>query len=247
MSGVRRALAAGRFELGQTGRNGEQLLLVVGIPLLVLVFFGTVDVLPSGDVDDPLDALVPGVITLAAMSTAMTNLAIATGFDREYGVLERFALTPLRRHELLAGKAVAVVVVLVGQLLAVVAIGRLLGWDPSGRGVGAAVGALVLATISFVGIGLTLAGRLRGLTTLAVANGVYVVLLLVGGVVVPPDELPGPMATIAGLLPPGALVSILRDAAGITGESVGRSWVVLVAWAVVAPAVASLTFRWRAG
>ena len=60
-------------------RNCEQLLLIVGIPVLLLTFFSVVDLLPTGD-DTSVDFLLPGIIALAVMSTAMVSLGIATGF-----------------------------------------------------------------------------------------------------------------------------------------------------------------------
>jgi 16S rRNA (adenine1518-N6/adenine1519-N6)-dimethyltransferase len=81
----------------------------------LLVFFSLVDVLPI-DADDPVDFLAPGVLSLAVMSTAMVNLAISTGFERQYLVLKRLGTTPLGRPALLAAKTVAVVVVELVQL-----------------------------------------------------------------------------------------------------------------------------------
>ena len=63
-----------RTELALTARRGESVLLSIGIPVLLLVFFSVVDVLPS-DVEDPVDFLAPGVLALAVMSTAMVGLA----------------------------------------------------------------------------------------------------------------------------------------------------------------------------
>ena len=69
-------------------RNGEQVLLAVIIPLLVLV--GGIVAANRFDListDRPVDLLTPGVLALAVMSTSFTSLAIATGFERRYGVL----------------------------------------------------------------------------------------------------------------------------------------------------------------
>ena len=78
-----RALAAQtRTELVLTMRRGESLLLIIGIPVLILVFFSTVDVLPKGDYPDAISFLAPGVIALAVMSTGMVQLAIGIGRER---------------------------------------------------------------------------------------------------------------------------------------------------------------------
>ena len=78
MSALRAQL---RAELQLVSRNGEQLLLTLGIPVLLLVFFGLVDVLPT-DTDKPAQFLLPGILALAVMSSAMVSLGIATGFER---------------------------------------------------------------------------------------------------------------------------------------------------------------------
>ena len=85
-----------RAEVRRAAGNGEQLLLTLGIPVLLLVFFSVVDVLPTGT-KDPIDFLAPGILALAAMSTAMVSLGIATGFERSYHVLKRLGATPLGR------------------------------------------------------------------------------------------------------------------------------------------------------
>ena len=105
--------------------------------------------------------------------------------------------------------------------------------------------ATVLGTFAFAGIGLSLAGRLRGEINLAAQNGLYLVLLLLGGMVIPFAKLPGALASIAKLLPSGALADLLRDTLTSAGTQPGRSWIVLVMWAVVTPIAAARLFRWE--
>ena len=140
---MRPVLAQARVELLLTLRRGESVLLTFAIPMLLLWFFSTVDVLPTPDhLDDPVDFLVPGILALAVMSTAMVSLAIATGFERSTGVLKLLGSTPLTRRQLLAAKIGAIVVVEILQLTVLVVEGRLLGWEVDGAQVGAALAAL---------------------------------------------------------------------------------------------------------
>ncbi len=237
-------MAQTRAELRLNLRNGEQLLLMLGIPVLLLVFFSQVEVLPLPEgVDDPIEFLAPGVLALAVLSTAFTGLAIATGFDRQYGVLKRLGATPLGRPRLLAAKTAVVVAVEVVQVAVLVPVALLLGWEPSVSPLPVLV-AVVLASIAFAGVALLMAGTLPGLVVLAAANGVYVVLLLFGDLVIPLDELPDAVATIARLLPTAALAEILRGGFGDEAAS-GRAWLVLIAWAVAAPVAAARAFRWE--
>lgn len=243
---MRGLLAALRAEVVLTLRNGESLLLTLGIPVALLVFFSTVDVLPLdsvlGPAEDPVDVLAPGVLALAILSTSMTGLAISTGFERSYGVLKRLGATPLGRPRLLAAKITAVVVVELVQAAVLVPVALALGWEPS-LSVLPLVGALVLGTSAFAGLGLWMAGTLRAEITLALANGLYIVLLLLGGFLVPLAELPGPLRTVAEALPASALVDLVT--AAFDGEGgPARAWLVLTVWAVATPLVAARTFRW---
>ena len=224
-------------------RNGEQLLLTLVIPVLLLTFFSLVDVLPSGNQESP-DFLLPGVVALAIMSTAMVSLGIATGFERSYMVLKRLGATPLRRGELVTAKMLSVFAIELLQLVILLPLGRLLGWDAGGTTTLLVVPAVLFGTSAFTGIGLTLAGTLRGEINLAAQNGLYLVLLLLGGMVIPMSSLPGPLRSVAELLPSSALADVLRDSLTRAGNRVGLSWIVLSAWAVVAPAVAARRFRW---
>lgn len=233
-----------RTEVMLTLRNGEQLLLTLGIPVLLLVFFSTVDVLPTGT-DEPIDFLAPGVLALAVMSTAMVSLGIGTGFERSYRVLKRLGATPLGRGRLIVAKIVAVAIVEIVQFVVLVPVAFALGWDPAEPEWPVALVAVVVGTVAFAGIGLTMAGRLRGEINLAAQNGLYLVLLLLGGMVIPFDELPGPLRAVATVLPSGALADVLREALSSVGTRPGASWVVLAAWAVASPLLARRLFRFE--
>ena len=234
-----------RVELTLTLRRGESVLLTLGIPVLLLVFFSMVEVLPlPAGVQEPVDFLAPGILALAVMSTAMVSLAIATGFERQYGVLKRLGATPLGRPALLAAKTAAVLAVEVLQVVVLVAVAALRGWRPGGSPVLAGA-AMALATVAFAGLGLLMAGTLRGEVTLAAANGLYLVLLLLGGMVFPLDRLPGALEALAGLLPAAALSHALAAALSAPASAPPRSWAVLGGWAVLAPALAAWRFRWQ--
>ncbi len=240
---MRRFAAQLRAELLLVARNGEQLLLTLVIPVLLLVFFSLVDVLPTGT-DDPIDFLAPGILALAVMSTAMVSMGIATGFERTYHVLKRLGATPLGRPRLVLAKIASVAVVELVQFAVLVPVAYGLGWRPDAPDWAAAAGAVVLGTAAFAGLGLTLAGRLRGEINLAAQNGLYLVLLLLGGMVIPFAELPSAIRTVARSLPSGALADVLRDTLTGAGSNPGTSWLVLAAWAVAMPLVASALFRW---
>jgi len=228
-----------RMELITLLRNFEQLLVVLVIPLGALVFFGSVDVLPDG-VD--LARLTAAVLALAVMSTAMVSTGIATGFERSYQVLKRLGATPLGRGRLVLAKSLSVATVEAAQCVLIVTVAASLGWSVTQVSWWQLVGAVVLGTFAFAGIGLSLAGRLRAEVNLAAQNGLYLVLLAVGGVLVPASELPDGVASVARYLPSGALADALHHAVG-GAPSDAQTWLVLAAWALAAPLAAARLFR----
>jgi ABC-2 type transport system permease protein len=244
VTGVRVAAvrAQARVELLLTLRRAESLLVSLVIPVGILVFFGEVDALHT-TLRDPVAFLVPGVLALAVMSTAMVSLGIATGYERRYGVLKRLGTTPLSRTGLLVAKTATVLAIEVLQSVVIVATGFALGWDPRGS-IAAAVGLLLVGTVVFAGIGLLLAGTLRAEANLAVANGLFLALLFLGGMAYPLDRLPDALEALAKALPAAALAESVRGALSSAGPPVW-SLVVLLAWTVGAPLVATRVFRWE--
>ena len=234
-------LAHLRLELTLIARNGESLLLTLGIPVLLLTFFAPVDVLPIDG--EPINFLAPGVLALAVLSTSLVNLAISTGFEREYGVLKRLGSTPLGRPRLLAAKTLATLAVEIVQVGTLWILALALGWDPRVR-VGF-LAAMVLGTIGCAGLALCLAGSLKALVTLAAANGLYLLLLLLSGMVIPIAQLPGPIQGIARALPSGAMTEAVRGSLSAGGSVPGRAWAALVIWAVLSPLLAIRLFRWE--
>lgn len=241
----RRVLAQARWETAVLLRNGEQLLLTLVLPALVLIAVSTGDLVgldvPAGR--SRVDVVAPGVLALAVMSTAFTGQAIGTGFDRRAGVLRLLGTTPLGRGGLLAGRWLAVLVVEALQVAVLGATATALGWSPDPAGLPAAALVVVLGTAAFTGLALLLAGTLRAEAVLAVANLVWVLLLVGGGVVVPADELPGPLASLAPWLPSGALGDGMRTAL-LEGRLDVGPVAVLAAWAAAAGGLAVRRFRW---
>jgi len=243
---LRSTLAQLGMELRLTARRGENLFVIVVLPLILLVFFSLVPAL-TPNTARPIDFLLPGILALAVISTSLVNLSIATAFERSYGVLKRLGGSPLPRAGLIAAKIGAVLVVEILQvaLLVTVAVG-LFGWRPGVEWSPVVAGAaFVLGTLAFAGLGLLMAGTLRAEGTLAAANALFLILLLLGGVVLPVDHLPGFLADLARVLPASALSDAYRIGLGsATGDAL-PSLLVLAAWGVVSSLFATRLFRWE--
>ncbi|MDU6479045.1 MAG: multidrug ABC transporter permease, partial [Corynebacterium kroppenstedtii] len=95
-------------------RHGEQQLLSMVIPIAMLIGF---TLMPFLDLDDPIARLFPMVLAVAVMSAGFTGQAIAVVFDRRYGALKRMGASALPKWAIIAGKACAVVVVVLLQTL----------------------------------------------------------------------------------------------------------------------------------
>jgi ABC-2 type transport system permease protein len=233
-----------KIETSLTLRHGEQILLTLLIPLALLIGLTLLDILPTGDLGSvsKVDWVTPRIFALAVMSSAFTGQAIALGFDRRYGVLKRLSATALPRWLLVAGRIVAALVVVLLQIIVLGIVAALMGWSPSGAGLAEAVLLLVLGTLSFGALGVLLGGSLRAEAVLALANIVWFVLLLAGGILLAPSTMPSGAATIVELLPSGALAEGLRQAL-VNGTLAWEPVVVLIGWGVVAGTVATRTTR----
>jgi ABC-2 type transport system permease protein len=234
------------MELRLALRKGETILLTLGIPVVFLTFFAEVHVV-AVPTATPIAFLFPGIVALSIMSSSMVAPSIATGFERSYGVLLRLQATPLGTTRLLLAKIASTAIVEVLQVAVLSLVALACGFSlPAGTSAPAAWGQavllVVLATAAFGGIGLTMAGRLKGEVNLAAANGLYLVLLLVSGMVIPLGKLGG-AAVVARLLPSGALADGLHALWSFGHPVSATTWIVLVVWSICAPAVAAATFR----
>lgn len=232
--------AQARLEWRQLMTNGEQILLTLVVPVAALVAVTQLDL---ADVD----TATPGVMALAILSSAFTATAIATGFERRSGVLKFLGATPLARSGLLVGKVAATLALIVVQLVLITLAGLALGWSPATPDPLVLPTVVVLGTVALGAWGFALAGLLRAEATLAVANGIFLLLMLAGGTLLPTDQLPGPLGAVAGLLPTAALGDALRALLDPTSAG-GTPWssvLLLAGWALAGVAVAVRTFRWE--
>jgi ABC-2 type transport system permease protein len=246
-----RAVAAlARHELRLTARRGENVLVTLVIPVAVLLFFAGTAVVP-GLAARPIDAILPGSMALAIIATGLVNLGIATAYERSYGVLKRLGGAPIPRWGLLAAKAIAVLVLQLVQVVLLVEVAAVVfGWRPgAGWSPLLLLAAIALGTVAFTALGLLLAGTLRAEATLALANGLFLAFLMLGGIVLPVAQLPSWLQPVAAVLPATALADLLRIAldSGVTADStLTTSIAILAAWALGAVALAARGFRWDA-
>jgi ABC-2 type transport system permease protein len=240
---ARRVRAHAAWETRLLLRNGEQLLLTFVIPLGLLLALTLTPMFSSYGGDDRVPSALATVLTVSVLSAAFASLAISTAFERRSGALRFLATTPLSRGDLLAGKFLATAVVTTLSALAACLVALLLGWRPSTSAwwLGPVI---VLGTAACSAWGMALAGLLRAEAVLAVANGLFLALIMFGGVIIPASSLPGPLGTLAPWLPSGALAEALNACLVERAAPSALAMLVLVAWLTAGAALASRTFKW---
>jgi ABC-2 type transport system permease protein len=233
-----------RAEVSMTIRRGETLLVTVGIPVLLLLFFSLTHVTSTPGAHR-VNYVAPGILALCVLSTSLVALSIATGFERSSGVLRRLRVTPLGQRRLIGAKIAGVLVTEVIQIVVITIVALLLTWRPHGGALGVAevVLALLLGSAGCAGIGLALAGSLRAEVNLASSNGLYLVLLLLSGIVVPLTSLPAVVRHVVIALPSGAMAEALHRVLGSGRAPTTADWVSLALWAIAAPLLAARSFR----
>jgi ABC-2 type transport system permease protein len=224
-----------RWTLAATWRNGEQLLLLLGIPIAAFVVMTRTELLST---NTPAIVVTTVIVVLAA---GFTSPAISVAFERRYGSFAYLGTTPLPRSAIIAGTVAAIAVSTIGALSALIIVASLVGGHEGTNSITLAsmtwlMFSAVLGLFAVVPWAFLLGGTVRSETVLALANGVFIVAILFGGVLVPAESLP--YRSVVAWLPTGAMV----DLAG-TGSvaSIG----VLVAWCLLGSALAIRLFRWR--
>ncbi|MHA7269015.1 ABC transporter permease [Arthrobacter sp. HLT1-20] len=238
-----RVISQGRYEAATMLRNGEQLVLMIVMPLLGLIAL-TATPLLDGMGHSRVEIAVPGILALCALSTAFTGQGIATGFDRRYGVLRFLSTTPLGKGGLIAGKVIAVLVALAIQVVIISTVAAFLGWRPPVAGVLLGIPLLILGAITFTALGLLIAGTVRPEATLAITNLGWILFAALGGIVLPAAKFSASMADFVQWLPSGALGNLMRGALLESRLDI-FALVILLAWGALCSLAAVKWFKWN--
>src|SRR5947209_5164443 len=243
-SRCRQILIQTQFELLLTLRRGENILVTLIVPVVLLIFFTSLNIVPAVN-GHAVDFLLPGILALAVMAAGMVNLGIATAYERYYGVLKRLGSSPLPRSGLIIAKVISVLALEVIQIIVLVGVAMLFyGWRPIGSPLLALL-VMAIGTITFSALGLAMAGALRAEVTLAGANALYLLFLLLGGGILPLSHLPAPLAAFAQILPAAALTQALQASLSSGAAFPSFALTILLAWAVIILLVAVRTFQWE--
>src|SRR5205085_12134450 len=241
---LRQILIQTRFELLLTLRRGENILITLIVPVILLIFFTSLNIAPAVN-GHAVNFLLPGILALAVMAAGMVNLGIATAYERYYGVLKRLGGSPLPRSGLIIAKVISILILEVVQVILLVSVAIILyGWQPTGSPLLVLL-AMGLGTVTFAALGLAMAGALRAEITLAGANALFLLFVLLGGGILPLSHLPVPVAAIAQFLPAAAFTQALQATMSNGTAFPGSALVVLAVWAVAVLVIAIRTFQWE--
>ncbi len=240
----RQVWAQTQVELLMTLRRGESVLITLIVPVILLIFLTSLNIVPTTN-EKAVDFLLPGMLALAVMATGMVSIGIATAYERYYGVLKRLGSSPLPRSGLIIAKVISVLALEVIQIIVLVGVAMLFyGWRPIGSPLLALL-VMAIGTITFSALGLAMAGALRAEVTLAGANALYLLFLLLGGGILPLSHLPAPLAAFAQILPAAALTQALQASLSSGAAFPSFALTILVAWAIIILLIAVRTFQWE--
>ena len=85
----------------------------------------------------------------------------------------------------------------------------------------------------------------RSEVTLAAANGLFLLFLLLGGGILPLSHLPPTLAAIAEVLPAAALTQALQATMSDHASFAWSPFIILVIWTIGILLVAIKTFKWE--
>ena len=218
-------------------RNPEQFFDVTIQPLLftamfAYIFGGAI----SGNVQDYLPLMVPGIVAQTVLTTCMST-GVQLREDMEKGVFDRFKSLPMARIGPLAGPMVADLVRYFIAATLTFATGIAMGYRPGGGVLGVA-GAILLAIFTgwalawiFTWIG-TLARSARSVQGISMM--ILFPLTFLSNAFVPVDTLPGWLEAFVNVNPVSHLVSATRDLANHATISGQVGWTLLAGLVVIA-------------
>jgi|688.fasta_scaffold09880_2 ABC-2 type transport system permease protein len=230
------------WELRLTLRNGEQLLLTVIIPVVLLFGLNVTGIFSPSDSLSRIESAFPVVCMVSLIATCFTSLAIGTGFERRSGALTFLATTPLGRQGLVLGKVIATVMLAALSLALVTVVAVILGWRPSLDALWA-IPTLLIAGVAFATWALVIASVFRAEAVLAIANALFLLLVVVGGVSSSVTSMP--LDALVAVVPSAALSDALRNSLGAGASPQWWTLVILVAWALAGFAIARKRFSWQ--
>jgi ABC-2 type transport system permease protein len=235
------------LELKLFWRNRASFFFGFLLPLLFLLFFGSLNRDARVQGHQYIDFFLPGMLGFTVVATALSNLAIALPIQRDHHILKRLRATPLPAPVFLGGKLLMATIVILLESALMLAVGRLFFGVTIPRDLASVALVLVAGAVVFSAIGFALAGLIpNGDSAPAIVNAVYLPMVFLGGAFFPTASMPRILTDVAQALPLTHFIALLRnifvEGTGLTASP--RALLVLAVWFVAATLVSLRTFKW---
>jgi ABC-2 type transport system permease protein len=195
----------------------------LGLPLLLLIIFGSIPALSQHT--RQLDGLsyfeisFPILLTLTVLSLSFIALPQRLVSYREQGILRRFSVTPPTPIWLLGAQVVVNLCMALVGLLILIVIGLTVFGVQAPKDIAGFLLALFLTITAFFAVGLWVAAIARNNGTSNAIGGIlFYVMLFFSGIWIPREIMPAVLKNISDWTPAGASVGAVQNA--IQGASI---------------------------
>jgi ABC-2 type transport system permease protein len=195
-----------------------------------------------------IDWLVPGILSMSLLSSALFGIGVVTVSQREKGQLRRFAVTPLPKSTFIAAQTVQRFFIVILQAIIIVIVSMLIFKVQMKGSWIALLFILTVGLLAFSAFGYALAARAKKPeTTAAIANVFFFPMMFLSGVYFPVEQMPSYLKVIAAAMP----LKYLSDAVRMTffGNETFTELLlplaVLTGWFIVCFIIAVKTFIWE--
>jgi ABC transporter DrrB family efflux protein len=195
-----------------------------------------------------IDFVVPGLLGLNLMGSAMWGLGFAIVDSRQKKLLKRLVASPMKRWQYLASFLLSRIAMLTIEVVAFLGFARLVFGVPF-RGSLVELGVLCLLTsLVFSAMGLLVSTRARTMEAVSgLMNLVMLPMWILSGVFFSASRFPELIQPVVRALPLTAAIDAMRGNM-LQGMNLGQMVVpvaILLAWFVVPFAISLRIFRWR--
>jgi ABC-type multidrug transport system permease subunit len=195
-----------------------------------------------------IDFVVPGLLGMNLMGSAMWGLGFAIVEARQKKLLKRLVASPMPRWQFLVSFLLSRLVMLVIEVAAFLGFARLVFGVPFRGSLAELAFLCVLTSLAFSALGLLVASRAR---TMEAASGLMNLVMLpmwiLSGVFFSASRFPAMIQPVVRALPLTAAIDAMRGNM-LQGMNLGQLALpvaILLAWLVVPFAVSLRIFRWR--
>jgi ABC-type multidrug transport system permease subunit len=195
-----------------------------------------------------IDFVVPGLLGMNLMGSAMWGLGFSIVDARQKKLLKRMVASPMPRWQFLASFLFSRLLLLIIEVVVFLGFSRLVFGVPFRGSLWELALLCVLTSLSFSAIGLLVSSRARTMEAVSgLMNLVMLPMWILSGIFFSATRFPAAIQPLVRALPLTAAIDALRGniLQGISKGQLAAPVAILLAWAAVAFAVSLRIFRWR--